>query len=177
MPAVDLLLTPLAFFVAVLIWGVLPGAAIRLIVRLYPKGHERRKELVSEVYAVPIWERPFWVASQLELGLVEGVTLRHDRARRKSRGRLAVEAGAFADSLGTGFGVGPLVISMTEERATTDVVAALSEVLIRHSGGNEVRLKLVGGPSARLFEIPYPVRISADLYGELRFLLGPNCLR
>jgi DNA polymerase-3 subunit alpha len=48
--------------------------------------------------------------------------------------------------------------------------------LIRHSGDNEVRLKLVRGETARMFEIPYPVTVSADLYGELKTLLGPSCL-
>jgi DNA polymerase-3 subunit alpha len=49
-------------------------------------------------------------------------------------------------------------------------------VLIRHAGDNEVRLRLVRGENARMFEIPYPVAVTADLYGELKSLLGPNCL-
>ena len=49
-------------------------------------------------------------------------------------------------------------------------------MLIRHAGDNEVRLRLVEGESARMFEIPYPVSVTADLYGELKSLLGPNCL-
>jgi DNA polymerase-3 subunit alpha len=63
-----------------------------------------------------------------------------------------------------------------EFRATTDIVSKLNDVLIRHSGENEVRLKLVRGETARMFEIPYPVTVSADLYGELKTLLGPSCL-
>ncbi|MFT4124231.1 MAG: DNA polymerase III subunit alpha [Microbacteriaceae bacterium] len=78
--------------------------------------------------------------------------------------------------VGASLGAGPLVISLPEQRATTDVVARLSDVLIRHQGANEVRLKLVRGDTARVFEIPYPVTVSADLYGELKTLLGPNCL-
>jgi DNA polymerase-3 subunit alpha len=78
--------------------------------------------------------------------------------------------------LGQGLGSGPLVLSMQEFRATTDVVSALSEVLIRHSGDNEVRLKLVKGDLARVFELPFRVNVTADLYGELKTLLGPNCL-
>jgi DNA polymerase-3 subunit alpha len=27
-----------------------------------------------------------------------------------------------------------------------------------------------------MFEIPYPVSVTADLYGELKRLLGPNCV-
>jgi DNA polymerase-3 subunit alpha len=78
--------------------------------------------------------------------------------------------------MGQSLGSGPLVISMPELRATTDVVTALNDVLIRHTGQTEVRLKLVKGESARVFEVPYPVSVSADLYGELKSLLGPSCL-
>ncbi len=82
----------------------------------------------------------------------------------------------FTPDLGASLGSGPLLISLHEQRATTDVVGALNDVLIRHSGGTEVRLRLLKGDSARVFEIPYPVTVSADLYGELKTLLGPNCL-
>jgi DNA polymerase-3 subunit alpha len=82
----------------------------------------------------------------------------------------------FSPDLGQSLGSGPLVISVPELRATTDVVTALNDVLIRHSGDTEVRLKLVKGESARVFEVPFPVSVSADLYGELKSLLGPACL-
>ncbi|MEQ1734793.1 MAG: DNA polymerase III subunit alpha, partial [Rhodoglobus sp.] len=82
----------------------------------------------------------------------------------------------FTPDTGASLGSGPIVISVAEQRATTEVVSALNDVLIRHAGDNEVRLKLVKGSSARVFEIPYPVTVSADLYGELKTLLGPNCL-
>jgi DNA polymerase-3 subunit alpha len=82
----------------------------------------------------------------------------------------------FTPDVGPGLGSGPIVISVPEQRATTDVISALNDVLIRHAGDNEVRLKLIKGQSARVFEIPYPVQVSADLYGELKTLLGPNCL-
>jgi DNA polymerase-3 subunit alpha len=82
----------------------------------------------------------------------------------------------FSPDVGQSLGSGPLVISMQELRATTDVVTALNDVLIRHTGDTEVRLKLVKGESARVFEVPFPVSVSADLYGELKSLLGPSCL-
>jgi DNA polymerase-3 subunit alpha len=49
-------------------------------------------------------------------------------------------------------------------------------VLSRHPGDSEVRLRLVKGQVARVFEVPRPVKVSPDLYGELKGLLGPNCL-
>jgi DNA polymerase-3 subunit alpha len=82
----------------------------------------------------------------------------------------------FTPDVGASLGTGPLVISMADQRATTDTVSALSEVLVRHRGDNEVRLKLIKGDTARLFELPYPVAVTPDLYGELKSLLGPNCL-
>jgi len=71
---------------------------------------------------------------------------------------------------------GTLMITMPDQRATTDTVSSLAEVLARHPGEAEVRLRLVKGQVARVFEVPKPVRVSPDLYGELKALLGPNCL-
>ncbi|MDQ1526275.1 MAG: polymerase subunit alpha, partial [Microbacteriaceae bacterium] len=82
----------------------------------------------------------------------------------------------FTPDLGQSLGSGPLVISIPELRATTEIVTSLNDVLIRHGGDTEVRLKLIRGETARMFEIPYPVSVSADLYGELKSLLGPSCL-
>jgi DNA polymerase III subunit alpha len=82
----------------------------------------------------------------------------------------------FTPDIGASLGSGPLVISVPESRATTMTIGALNDVLIRHVGKNEVRLKLLTPSTARVFELPYPVTVSADLYGELKTLLGPNCL-
>ncbi|WP_369963755.1 DNA polymerase III subunit alpha [Leifsonia sp. EB34] len=78
--------------------------------------------------------------------------------------------------LGQADDVGTLMITMADQRATTDTVASLAEVLSRHPGDSEVRLRLVKGQVARVFEVPKPVKVSPDLYGELKGLLGPNCL-
>ncbi|MBF0671224.1 MAG: DNA polymerase III subunit alpha [Salinibacterium sp.] len=82
----------------------------------------------------------------------------------------------FVPDTGASLGSGPLMISVPEVRATTEVVSALGDVLIRHAGETEVRLKLIKGSTARMFEVPYPVSVTADLYGELKSLLGPACL-
>lgn len=57
---------------ALLVYGFAPGALLRLIVVLYPRGHPRRRELIGELYAYPRIMRPFWVAEQLETALFEG---------------------------------------------------------------------------------------------------------
>ncbi|MFE4470669.1 DNA polymerase III subunit alpha [Leifsonia sp. NPDC056824] len=78
--------------------------------------------------------------------------------------------------LGQADDIGTLMITMADQRATTDTVSSLAEVLSRHPGDSEVRLRLVKGQVARVFEVPRPVKVSPDLYGELKGLLGPNCL-
>ncbi|NQX33603.1 DNA polymerase III subunit alpha [Herbiconiux sp. VKM Ac-2851] len=82
----------------------------------------------------------------------------------------------FQPALSQVGGSGPLHISLAETRATTDTVQALNDVLIRHAGDTEVRLRLMKSDNVRVFEVPYQVRVTADLYGELKSLLGPNCL-
>jgi uncharacterized protein DUF2314 len=62
-----------ALGIALLIFGFAPGAILRLIVLAFPRDDPRRQELLGELYAVPRIERPFWVAEQLEVALVEGL--------------------------------------------------------------------------------------------------------
>lgn len=71
---------------------------------------------------------------------------------------------------------GPLTLQIPEQRATTAVVSALNEILTRHPGDVEVRLRLTRGSNSRLFDLPMRVRATPDLYGELKGLLGPGCL-
>ncbi|WP_407933016.1 DNA polymerase III subunit alpha [Herbiconiux daphne] len=82
----------------------------------------------------------------------------------------------FQPDLGQVGTSGPLQISLAEYKATTDTVQALNDVLIRHAGDTEVRLKLIKSDNVRVFEVPFGVNVTADLYGELKSLLGPNCL-
>jgi MerR HTH family regulatory protein len=68
-------------------WGYAPGAVLRLIVLLFPKGDPRRLELLGELHAVPRLERPLWVLEQLEVALFEG--LRHRWERRTASNQVA----------------------------------------------------------------------------------------
>ncbi|SEA73412.1 DNA polymerase III subunit alpha [Leifsonia sp. 21MFCrub1.1] len=97
------------------------------------------------------------------------VSLRDDGMNLHAFSLMTPDLGQADDS-------GPLVITMPDQRATTDTVVSLGEVLARHPGESEVRLRLVKGQVARVFEVPKPVKVSADLYGELKGLLGPHCL-
>ncbi|BDI22415.1 DNA polymerase III subunit alpha [Herbiconiux sp. L3-i23] len=82
----------------------------------------------------------------------------------------------FTPDVGQRGSGGPLTLTLPDNRATTDTVKALGDVLIRHAGDTEVRLRLTKAQTARVFEIPYTVSVTADLYGELKTLLGPGCL-
>ena len=64
--------------------GAAPGFLLRLLVRIYPKDHARRRELIAELYTVPYKEQLLFVAQQLELAVTEGVPARW-RRRRSAR--------------------------------------------------------------------------------------------
>jgi hypothetical protein len=87
-----------ALLLAVLVFGFAPGALLRLIVLAYPNGDPRRAELVAEVYVVRIWERPFWVAQQLEVAISEGLVTRLTAHRKPSPAIVATsnQAGQIA---------------------------------------------------------------------------------
>ncbi|MFC6356693.1 hypothetical protein [Luethyella okanaganae] len=59
--------------VALAVYGFFPGLFARLISLAFHKEDPRRKELQAEVYAVPRWERPFWVLEQLERAISEAL--------------------------------------------------------------------------------------------------------
>ena len=71
---------------------------------------------------------------------------------------------------------GPLTLSVPEHHATVDVLRALDQALERHEGPSEVRLRLVTAGVARVFQLPRRVHVSTDLIGEVKSVLGPNCL-
>jgi DNA polymerase III subunit alpha len=98
------------------------------------------------------------------------------RVSRRDDGLNLHAQSAFAPDLGTIDASGPLVLMMPERRANQIVVEELLETLQRHKGDTEVTIKLHSGSTAKVFELPHQVRVTADLYGELKGLLGPQCL-
>ena len=70
----------------------------------------------------------------------------------------------------------PLSITVPDHRATEKLMGELKESLKRHPGQNEVRIRLHTSTVVRVFELPDRVRVSPDLFGELKGLLGPRCL-
>ncbi len=98
------------------------------------------------------------------------------RVSRRDDGLNLHAVSALVPDLGGMSSGGALELILPEQRATQATISDLSDVLSRHRGDTEVRLKLTKGTVAKVFEVPMPVRVSADLYGELKGLLGPGCL-
>jgi DNA polymerase-3 subunit alpha len=69
-----------------------------------------------------------------------------------------------------------LILTLSDTRATEELMEELKSMLTRHRGDSEVRLNLLTNESVRVFELKQQVRVTSDLYGELKGLLGPRCL-
>ncbi|WP_246200620.1 DNA polymerase III subunit alpha [Agromyces allii] len=98
------------------------------------------------------------------------VSMRDDGMNLHAYSVITPELGQDDDS-------GIVRITIPDQRATQETTEALREVLVRHQGDTEVRITLTKGRVGRVFEVgQYPVKVTADLYGELKSLLGPGCL-
>jgi DNA polymerase-3 subunit alpha len=98
------------------------------------------------------------------------------RVSRRDDGLNLHGQSAFVPDLGNVDASGPLVLMIPEHRATETAIGQLADVLARHPGSTEVTLKLHKSNVAKVFEVPIPVSVTVDLYGELKGLLGPQCL-
>ncbi|BDD82140.1 DNA-directed DNA polymerase [Tsukamurella pulmonis] len=72
----------------------------------------------------------------------------------------------------------PLALTMQTRVCTQDKVSALKQVLQRHPGVSDVHVKLVSGEKATTLRLDDTLRVnpSSSLMGDLKALLGPNCL-
>ncbi len=98
------------------------------------------------------------------------------RISRRDDGLNLHAVSALTPDLGATDASGPLVLMMPERRASEATIEELLQTLKRHGGDTEVTVKLHSGSIAKVFDVPHPVRVTADLYGELKGLLGPQCL-
>jgi DNA polymerase-3 subunit alpha len=77
---------------------------------------------------------------------------------------------------GADFIRGPVVLRVPEAEATREILEELDRILQVHTGSEEVQVKLVGEVGERLFKLQPRVKITSELYGELKVLLGSKCL-
>jgi DNA polymerase-3 subunit alpha len=71
---------------------------------------------------------------------------------------------------------GPIVLKIQDADATREVLEELDRILKVHKGGDEVQVRLLGADQERLFKLQPTVKISGELIGELKVLLGASCL-
>lgn len=73
---------------------------------------------------------------------------------------------------------GPVVIGIPTHKANETLVQKLGDVLRTHSGNTEVRVKLTGSRGTSLMRLGMNFRVNPNpaLFGDLKVLLGPNCL-
>jgi len=71
---------------------------------------------------------------------------------------------------------GPLVLKLQESEATREVLEDLDRILRTNAGTDEVQVRLVSADQVRMFKLQPTVRITSELIGELKVLLGASCL-
>ncbi len=108
--------------------------------------------------------------------VADSILVVRGRVSRRDDGLNLHGQSAFSPDLGSMDAAGPLVLLMPEHRATESTIGQLVEVFGRHPGTTEVTLKLHKSGVAKVFEVPAQVGVTVDLYGELKGLLGPQCL-
>ncbi|WP_108719700.1 DNA polymerase III subunit alpha [Miniimonas sp. S16] len=72
----------------------------------------------------------------------------------------------------------PITLQLAEMRCTAPLVTRLREVLESHPGGTEVHLRITQPGRATVMRLEDTLRVerSSALFGDLKALLGPNCL-
>nr|WP_144801488.1 DNA polymerase III subunit alpha [Curtobacterium sp. BH-2-1-1] len=108
--------------------------------------------------------------------VADSIVVLRGRVNVRDDGKALHAVSMFQPNVGDAMGSGPLTLSLPERQATTTTVTELAAVLGRHQGETEVRLRLLKEDVARTFELPFPVNLTPDLFGELKSLLGPRCL-
>ncbi len=99
------------------------------------------------------------------------------RISRRDDGLNLHAVSAFSPDLGAMDASGPLVLDAARAtREPGDDRRAAPDAARATRATPRSRVKLHVGSVAKVFEVPHPVRVTADLYGELKGLLGPQCL-
>ncbi|AXH95632.1 DNA polymerase III subunit alpha [Ornithinimicrobium avium] len=73
---------------------------------------------------------------------------------------------------------GPVILQMPLTRATDGLAHRLKGVLANHPGGTEVHVRLTQPGRTVLLRLDETLRVTAspELFGDLKALLGPNCM-
>jgi DNA polymerase-3 subunit alpha len=71
---------------------------------------------------------------------------------------------------------GPLILKIQEAEATRELLEDLDRILRGNTGPDEVQVRLISSEQERLFKLQPKVKITSELIGELKVLLGASCL-
>ncbi len=71
---------------------------------------------------------------------------------------------------------GPVIIKLSETEMTRANLEELERILRVHKGSEEVQIAMQEADGQRLFGLQQRVRISVDLFGELKQLFGAGCI-
>lgn len=106
------------------------------------------------------------------MGLRGRVQRRDDQVTLHAQGAKSLDIHSRAEQRWSG----PLTLAIPEYFATAEVLRQLDRVLESHPGEYDVRVRLVGSHSARMFALPRRVDVSANLIAELKGILGKDCI-
>ncbi|MCD2499220.1 MULTISPECIES: DNA polymerase III subunit alpha [Microbacterium] len=98
------------------------------------------------------------------------------RVSRRDDGMNIHAQSAMTPDVGSLDASSELTLVLSEARATERAMMELADILRRNAGDTDVILKMHRGRSAKVFDLPYSVGLTAELFGELKSLLGPQCL-
>jgi hypothetical protein len=68
--------SPSLFLLALLVFGVAPVVVAKVAALSYPPDDERRAEILGELAALNVWQRPMWAAEQGARAFTEGLPAR-----------------------------------------------------------------------------------------------------
>ena len=71
---------------------------------------------------------------------------------------------------------GPVIIKLTESEMTRTNLEELERILRVHKGTEEVQIAMQEADGQRLFALEQRVKISVDLFGELKQLFGASSI-
>ena len=72
--------------------------------------------------------------------------------------------------------VGKIHVRISKEKANREVLERIQYIIRHHQGNSEMMITIVTPESSRTFTLPQRVRYSTELIGELKVLLGMNCI-
>ena len=72
--------------------------------------------------------------------------------------------------------LGKIHVRISNEKANREVLERIQHIIKHHQGNSEMMITIASGESDRTFTLPGRVRYSTEFIGELKVLLGMDCI-